>query len=173
MNKEELDRLLDAMVQSAEGISDLLFVAGRPMQMEIHGNLKPFVHEQHESVLTSARIEALAMAIIDNNPRLLQDLKEHGSCDCGYTLKNACRFRVNIYLQNGNFAMVLRHLEAADSDIRFAQSGTDIPGNHQGKKRHHFCDRRHGHGQDDHHGRHAERNQQDPGHPHPHAGRPD
>jgi twitching motility protein PilT len=110
MNKEELDRLLDAMVQSAEGISDLIFVAGRPMQVETQGNLKPFVHEQYEPVLTSARIEALAMAIIDNSSRLLQDLKEHGSCDCGYTLKNACRFRVNIYIQNGNYAMVLRHL---------------------------------------------------------------
>jgi twitching motility protein PilT len=110
MNKDELDRLLDAMVQSAEGISDLLFVAGRPMQVETQGNLKPFFHEQHEPVLTSARIEALTMAIIDNSSRLLQDLKEHGSCDCAYTLGNSCRFRVNIYIQNGNYAMVLRHL---------------------------------------------------------------
>ena len=38
-------------------------------------------------------------------------MKEHGSCDCGYTLKNFCRFRVNIYRQNGNYAMVLRHLK--------------------------------------------------------------
>jgi len=111
MNKEELDRLLDAMVQHADGISDLIFVAGRPLQVEAQGELKPFVYEQSEPVLTSARIEGLAMAILDNNQRLLQDLKEHGSCDCGYTLGNACRFRVNIYLQNGNYAMVLRHLK--------------------------------------------------------------
>ena len=109
--KEELDRLLEAMVQSAEGISDLLFVAGRPLQVEIQGELKPFVNEQSEPVLTSERIESLAGVIINNNQRLLQDLKEHGSCDCGYTLKNACRFRVNVYLQNGNYAMVLRHLK--------------------------------------------------------------
>jgi len=38
-------------------------------------------------------------------------LKEHGSCDCGYTLKNACRFRANVYYQNGNYAMVMRHLK--------------------------------------------------------------
>ncbi|HEY5233249.1 MAG TPA: PilT/PilU family type 4a pilus ATPase [Verrucomicrobiae bacterium] len=117
MNKEELDRLLDAMVQSAEGISDLLFVAGRPMQVETQGDLKPFVDEQHEPLLTSARIESLAMTIIGNNPRLLQDLKEHGSCDCAYTLGNSCRFRVNIYLQNGNYAMVLRHLKPLIPDF--------------------------------------------------------
>jgi twitching motility protein PilT len=110
MNKEELDRLLDAMVRYADGISDILFVAGRPMQVETQGNLKPFVFEQSEAILTSARIEGMANVIINNNPRLLNDLKEHGSCDCGYTLGNACRFRVNIFIQNGNFAMVLRHL---------------------------------------------------------------
>ena len=111
MNKEELDRLLEAMIQSAEGISDLLFVTGRPLQVEIQGELKPFVSEQSEPVLTSERIEVLAGIIINSNQRLLQDLKERGSCDCAYTLKKLCRFRVNIYLQNGNYAMVLRHLK--------------------------------------------------------------
>jgi twitching motility protein PilT len=111
MNKEELDKLLAAMIEFADGISDLLFVAGRPMQVETQGELKPFIHELAESTLTSERIEGMANVIINNNPRLLQDLKEHGSCDCGYTLKNACRFRVNIYFQNGNYAMVLRHLK--------------------------------------------------------------
>lgn len=111
MNKEELDRLLDAMVRGSDGISDLLFVADRPMQVEVQGDLKPFVYEQAEPVLTGERIETLAKTIIDNNPRLLQDLKEYGSCDCGYTLGNKCRFRVNIYIQNGNYAMVMRHLK--------------------------------------------------------------
>jgi twitching motility protein PilT len=111
MTKDELDGLLEAMVKSADGISDLLFVAGRPMQVETQGNLKPFVYKQAEAALTSERIEALAGVIINNNQRLVQDLKEHGSCDCGYTLKNAYRFRVNIYRQDGNYAMVLRHLK--------------------------------------------------------------
>ncbi len=111
MNKEEFDRLLEAMIKSADGISDLVFVAGRPLQVEFQGELKPFVFEQFESLLTSERIEGLAGIIINNNQRLLQDIKERGSCDCAYTLKNTCRFRVNIYLQNGNYAMVLRHLK--------------------------------------------------------------
>ena len=40
LNTEELDRLLTAMIQSAEGISDLLFVAGKPPQVEVHGALE-------------------------------------------------------------------------------------------------------------------------------------
>ena len=42
MDSEDLDRLLAAMIQSAEDISDLLFVAGKPPQAEVRGNLKPF-----------------------------------------------------------------------------------------------------------------------------------
>jgi len=111
MNRDELDSLLEAMTQQPDGVSDLLFVAGRPLQMEVQGNLKPYVDGQSEPVLSSARIEEMAGVIINNNQRLLQDLKERGSCDCAYTLKSLCRFRVNIYLQNGNYAMVMRHLK--------------------------------------------------------------
>jgi twitching motility protein PilT len=109
---EELDRLLAAMIQSAEGISDLLFVSGKPPQAEVHGKLKPFALEPPESVLTSQRIEGLAGAIINGNPRLVKDLAETGSCDCSYSLPNFCRFRVNIYRQNGSHAMVLRRLQS-------------------------------------------------------------
>src|ERR1039457_6018637 len=108
----ELDRLLTAMIHSAEGISDLLFVAGKPPQMEVHGALESLAFEWPESVLTGERIESLARAIINNNSKLLTDLAERGSCDCSYALENFCRFRVNIYRQNGSFAMVLRRLQS-------------------------------------------------------------
>ncbi len=104
---EELDNLLATMLQISEGISDLLFVAGKPPQIEIHGQLKSF---EAEPVLTSARIESLARVIINGSPRLLEELTAHGSCDCGYALGKLGRFRANIYRQNGNFAMVLRRL---------------------------------------------------------------
>src|SRR5580698_5665393 len=109
MTREELDHLLEMMANSSEGISDLIFVAGMPLQVEVQGELTPFASDQTEPVLTNARIEHIAGLIIDNNPRLLRDLKERGSCDCGYTLGNVCRFRVNVYFQNGNYAIVLRY----------------------------------------------------------------
>jgi twitching motility protein PilT len=105
----ELDGLLTAMIQSEEGISDLLFVAGKTPQIESHGGLKSF---EREPALSSERIESLARAIINGNPRLLKDMAENGSCDCSYSLSNQCRFRVNIYRQNGNYAMVLRRLQS-------------------------------------------------------------
>jgi twitching motility protein PilT len=118
---EQLDPLLAAMIQSAGGISDLLFVAGKPPQAEVHGKLQPFELEPPESVLTSKRIEGLAGAIINGNARLLQDLADRGSCDCSYSLQNFCRFRVNIYRQNGCYAMVMRQLQAQVPSLKVLQ----------------------------------------------------
>jgi len=107
----ELDQLLTALIQSVEGISDLLFVTGKPPLAEIHGRLLPPPNSA-EPVLTSARIEGLAQAIMNGNERLAGDLAKTGSCDCSYSLTGVCRFRVNIYRQNGNYAMVLRRLSS-------------------------------------------------------------
>ena len=106
VQKEDLDRLLTTMLDSAEGISDLLFVANRHPLVEAHGRLQKF----GDTPLASARIEGLAKAIINGNPRLVEDLANRGSCDCSYAYSDAHRFRVNIYRQNGNHAMVLRRL---------------------------------------------------------------
>src|SRR5436190_22484395 len=95
ISKEDLDRLLSAMIQSHDGISDLLFVAGKAPQVEAHGKLKEFAFEDGEPPLTSERIRDLAMAILEENPKAAQDLMEQGSCDCSYSLGEACRFRVN------------------------------------------------------------------------------
>lgn len=103
----EFDRLLGTMINSHGGVSDLLFVAGKPPQVEAHGSLEPV----SEPVLTGAAIENLSRSVIGDNVKLMQDLAERGSCDCSYSLNDTCRFRVNIYRQNGNHAMVLRRLQ--------------------------------------------------------------
>ena len=108
---ESLDTVLTTMIRSHEGVSDLLFVAGKPPQVEAHGKLKPVAIGATETALDSARIETLARAIMNGNARLTKDLAETGSCDCSYSLPEICRFRVNIYRQNGNYAMVLRRLQ--------------------------------------------------------------
>lgn len=104
---ETLNNVLGTMIHISEGVSDLLFVVGKPPQVEAHGKLKSVT----ATPLDSARIEDLARTIINGNARLTKDLAETGSCDCSYTLPNVCRFRVNIYRSNGNYAMVLRRLQ--------------------------------------------------------------
>ncbi len=109
-SRDQVDQLLGSMTDSAEGISDLLFVAGKRPQVEVHGHLESYGPDTPESVLNNDRIEGLAKTIMNGNPRLTDDLKNRGSCDCSYALPQSHRFRVNIYRQNGNHAMVLRRL---------------------------------------------------------------
>jgi twitching motility protein PilT len=108
---QELDHILTAMIKSFEGISDLLFVAGQKPQVEAHGVLETPVLNPPEPVLTGERIERMARLILNDNAKLLADLSAHGSCDCSHPLNDTCRFRVNIYRQNGTYAMVLRRLQ--------------------------------------------------------------
>lgn len=106
----ELNRLLQAMVDSHEGVSDLLFVPGKPPQVEIHGVLEPAFPDGE--ILNGMRVEAFARLIINGHTKLQQDLLNTGACDCSYALADSCRFRVNIYKQNGHHAMVMRRLSS-------------------------------------------------------------
>jgi len=112
MDKQIIDALLGAMIQSREGVSDLLFTVGKPPLVETHGWLEEFLVETPVPVFGSKEIDQLADHIINGNERLLRDLATWGSCDCSYALKDIARFRVNIFKQNGKPAIVMRKLQA-------------------------------------------------------------
>src|SRR3954466_15065777 len=105
MNREILDALLTEMLESGEGVSDLLFVVGKAPLIELHGRLQDFPIDT--GVLSPELVEQIALAIIDRNERLTSDLKERGSCDCSYTLGTIARLRVNIFRQRGRLAIVM------------------------------------------------------------------
>src|SRR5438132_4208737 len=112
MRLPELDRILSAMLKSYDGISDLNFSVGHPLQVEAFGELKPVSIDPPIESLTSYQTEQIALALMQGNPRLLHDYFTAGSCDSSYSLSEEARFRVNIFRQRGNFAIVLRRLEA-------------------------------------------------------------
>ena len=91
------------MLQSYDGISDLNFSVGRPLQVEAFGQLKPIAVDPPIDSLTSYQTENIALNIMGNNRRLIEHLLEAGSCDCGYQLGTQARFRVNIFRQQGGF----------------------------------------------------------------------
>jgi twitching motility protein PilT len=112
MTKEALDSLLEAMLQSSDGISDLLFVADKPPVIEQYGKLTEFPIDTPGSVLTPQLVEKIATQIIHGSARLLADLAAIGSCDCAYSVEKLARFRVNIFKQNGRHAIVMRKLQS-------------------------------------------------------------
>ncbi len=112
MRSVELDAILAAMLQSYDGISDLNFSVGRPLQVEAFGQLKPISVDPPIDALTSYQIENIALNLMGNNRRLIKDLLTFGSCDCGYQLGNEARFRVNIFRQQGRLSVVMRKLNS-------------------------------------------------------------
>ena len=108
MDKKAVDTLLASMVQSEKGISDLLFIDGKPPLLDVYGSLREFPTEPVGACLTADFIEKLADHLIGNNQRLLATFSATGSCDTSYTVDGVARFRVNVYNQNGRRAIVMR-----------------------------------------------------------------
>jgi twitching motility protein PilT len=112
MRIPELDRILSAMLNTYDGISDLNFSVGSPLQVEDYGELKPVYVDPPIDSLTPYQTEQIALALMRGNRRLIYDYLTGGSCDCSYALNEEWRFRVNIFRQQGHFSIVLRKLEA-------------------------------------------------------------
>ncbi len=110
MNKDQLNKLLTAMLDGENGLSDLLFIPGRPPQTTSYGRLSPYTGDLAEPLITPQFTEQLAAILIDGNALLAENLQKHGSCDCSYAIPEIARFRVNVYRQNGQLAVVMRKL---------------------------------------------------------------
>jgi twitching motility protein PilT len=99
--------LIQKMLDSGDGISDLVFSPGRPPQVERYGELAAVAIDLLP-ILRPADTAALARDLVNNNEQVLRGLKDQGACDLSYSLPDRCRFRVNVFRQRGSFAIVMR-----------------------------------------------------------------
>jgi twitching motility protein PilT len=111
MNKEIVDAMLTAMIETSAGVSDLFFVVDKPPHIEVYGKLKPMATDPPDVALNAEQVEQIADIFINDNERLRSDYTANGSCDCSYAIPSA-RFRVNIFRQNGRPAIVMRKLQS-------------------------------------------------------------
>src|SRR5216684_4234981 len=121
MRAPDLDRILSAMLKTYDGISDLNFSVGHPLQVEDYGELKPVFVDPPIDALTPFQTEQIALTLIQGNRRLIYDYLTGGSCDCSYSLNDEARFRVNIFRQQGYFSIVLRKLEGTVPSLKSLQ----------------------------------------------------
>ena len=110
MRTPDLDKILSAMLKTYDGISDLNFSVGHPLQVEDFGELKQVFVDPPIEALTPYQTEQVALTIMQGNRRLIYDYLTTGSCDCSYSLTGEARFRVSIFRQQGHFSVVLRKL---------------------------------------------------------------
>ncbi|MEO8043966.1 MAG: PilT/PilU family type 4a pilus ATPase [Spartobacteria bacterium] len=113
MKNEDLQALLTAMLESGEGVSDCLFINGKPPLVERYGRLHELPMAEPGAALQPSHIDAIVTLLIDGSERLQADLQTTGSCDTSYSVADLARFRVNIYRQNGHHGIVMRKLQSA------------------------------------------------------------
>src|SRR3954465_2882165 len=111
MRIPDLDKILSAMLLTYDGISDLNFSVGHPMQVEDLGELKPVYVDPPIEALTPYQTEQIALTLMQGNRRLIYDYLTRGSCHVRCSLSGRGGFRVNIFRQQGHFSIVLRKLQ--------------------------------------------------------------
>jgi len=99
--------ILCAMLQVAPQVSDLIFSPGKPPQVELNGKLLG-VKVGTLAALTAADTHRIAADLMAGNQKGADVLREQGACDISYSIPGKSRFRVNIFMQRGTCAIVMR-----------------------------------------------------------------
>ncbi len=102
MSTVQIDRLLDTVVKT--GGSDLHLTVGRQPTIRLHGGLRNL----QTKVLESDDMVSLMKSITPE--RNQQELQEEGGTDFGFAYGEAARFRVSVFRQRGDIAIVLRQI---------------------------------------------------------------
>ena len=100
MSTLQIDRLLDTVVK--QNCSDLHLTVGRPPTVRLNGTLRNL----QTKTLDSEDMVSLMKSITPEQNQ--QELQEAGSTDFGMAYGDKARFRVAVFRQRGNVAMVLR-----------------------------------------------------------------
>ncbi len=98
----QIDKLLEAAVKG--GVSDIHITTGLPPVFRIDGGMRP----QKTKVLTGDDTNGLMKAITPE--RCQAELAEKGGTDFGFAFRDLARFRVSVFKQRGQVAMVLRQI---------------------------------------------------------------
>jgi len=110
LKKQQIDSILTTMLESYDGVSDLLMTVDKPFQVEASGQLQPVDLNPPVETLTPFQAEMFALNLVNSDRRLTTTLIREGSCDSSYQLAGKARFRVNIFSQKGYYSIVMRQL---------------------------------------------------------------
>jgi len=97
-----IDKLLQACVK--QGASDIHLTTGQPPVFRLHGRMRRLETKMLEPDDTVALMKSIAPE------RCQRELQETGGADFGFAFGDQARFRVSIFKQRGQIAMVLRQI---------------------------------------------------------------
>jgi twitching motility protein PilT len=106
-NAQSFHNVLNRMLAVDNKVSDLIFSPGRPPQVELTGDLQGVDIPGLER-LKPPQINAMVDVMLTGNEQGRETLDKKGSTDISYSVPGLCRFRVNIFMQRGTHAIVMR-----------------------------------------------------------------
>jgi twitching motility protein PilT len=101
------DALLTSILRANSQVSDLIFSPGRTPHVEVNGQLIA-VQGAGLRPFSADDTRRIASDLIGENKQAIAILREQGFCDVSYGLPGVARFRVNIFIQRGSCAVVMR-----------------------------------------------------------------
>jgi twitching motility protein PilU len=101
---DDLGHYLSLMV--AHGASDLFLSSGAPASLKIQGQIKHLSEEP----LSAAHIKSLAYSVMRDAQ--ISRFEAELECDLAIAMDPLGRFRVNVYRQRGDVAVVVRHISS-------------------------------------------------------------
>ena len=109
------DRLLSEIMKLAaqKGASDIHLKAGLVPVIRKHGQLRPLSSKL--PTLSADQIYTMSSYIMDE--RQQAEFLEHQQLDMGFTVEGVGRFRFNIFSQQGNTRVVIRHIPSTVPSI--------------------------------------------------------
>jgi len=111
------DDLLTVMLRANPRVSDLIFSPGRKLQVQVNGEFVP-VELDGLRTLSADDTRGVASDLIGSNKAAISMLREQGYCDISYALSGVARFRVNIFIQRGSCAVVMRVIPTGIPDFK-------------------------------------------------------
>jgi twitching motility protein PilT len=99
--------VLQRMLSVSDKVSDLIFSPGRPPQVELMGELQAVAVPGLEKLLP-AHTASIAKLILGNHQTAAENLEKLGSADLSFSAPGFARFRVNVFMQRGSHAIVMR-----------------------------------------------------------------
>ena len=99
--------VLQRMLAVSDKVSDLIFSPGRPPQVELVGKLQPVPMPGIDKLLPG-HTASIAKLIIGTHQTAAENLEKYGTADLSFSSPGLARFRVNIFMQRGTHAIVMR-----------------------------------------------------------------
>ncbi|MEE9148962.1 MAG: PilT/PilU family type 4a pilus ATPase [Candidatus Tectomicrobia bacterium] len=110
MNMREVDVILNFILDHYPSVSDINITVGKPLQVEVDGELVAVTLANPIAALTPFQTETFALQLLRSDRRATRLLLVEGSTDISYAVDERARFRVNIFQGRGNYAIVMRRL---------------------------------------------------------------